>query len=75
MFVSFLILVIVSILVVSITKLSTLYEFLVPYVSYCNIALWVALALFILFTVIGLIKYIFKWLLSFMVFQALAKAP
>lgn len=60
MFVSFLILVIVAILGLSITELSKTYEFLVSWVSYCNIAMWVALGLFLVFAVIGIIKYIKK---------------
>ena len=60
MFISFLMLVIVAILVVVVTKLSTTYQFLVPYITYCNWALWGALALFLIFTVVGLIKYIRK---------------
>lgn len=58
MFLSFLILVIVAILYLSIKKLSTIYQFLIPYVTYCNWALWGVLALFLLFAIIGLIKYI-----------------
>ncbi|MBQ9782385.1 MAG: hypothetical protein IJW26_04295 [Clostridia bacterium] len=56
MFVSFLILVIVAILRVSVVELATKWEFFITLIPYVDIALWVALALFVVFVVIDIIK-------------------
>lgn len=56
MFVSFLILVIVAILRVSVVELASKWEFFITLIPYVDIALWVALALFVVFVVIDIIK-------------------
>ena len=60
MFISFLILVIVAILSISVSELAKTYEFLTVVVSYTNIALYGALVLFLIFAVISIIKAIKK---------------
>ena len=61
MFISFLILVIVAILGITVTELAKTYEFLAVVVPYCNYALWGALALFLIFSIISIVKAIKKW--------------
>ncbi len=56
MFVSFLILVIVAILRVSVVELAAKWEFFITLIPYLDISLWVALALFVVFVVIDIIK-------------------
>lgn len=60
MFISFLILVIVGILTISITELSTRFDFLLSWVPYCKTALIIAFVLFLIFVVIAVIKAIKK---------------
>ena len=60
MFVSFLILVIVGILTISITELSTRWDFLISWVPYCRTALLVAVVIFLIFVVVSIIKAIKK---------------
>ena len=60
MFVSFLILVICAILRLSIGELAKTYDFLASWVLYTNWALYGALALFLVFVVVGIIKAIKK---------------
>ena len=56
MFISFLILIIVSILKIGITELSTRFDFLSSTLIYLNISFWFALILFLLFTLVSIIK-------------------
>ena len=56
MFVSFLILVIVAILRVSVVELASKWEFFITLIPYVDIALWVALSLLVVFVVIDIIK-------------------
>ena len=60
MFISFLILVIVGILTISITELSTRFEFLLSWVPYCRYALIGAFVLFAIFVLIGIFKAVKK---------------
>ncbi len=60
MFVSFLIVVIVAIIGVTVGELSATYDFLLPYVEFLNYALYGAIAIFLVFTVISIIKAIKK---------------
>ncbi len=56
MFVSFLILLIVAILRISLVELSSKWEFFFTVIPYVDTALWVAVGLFIVFTLIAVIK-------------------
>ncbi len=56
MFPSFLILVIIAILRISLVELSSKWEFFFSVIPYVDFALWVALGLFVLFTIIAVIK-------------------
>ncbi len=56
MFPAFLILVIVAILKISIIELANKWDFFVTLIPYVDIALFVALGLFVLFVVIAIIK-------------------
>ena len=60
MFISFLILVIVGILTISITELSTRFDFLVSWLPYCNYALIVTVVIFLIFVGISVVKAIKK---------------
>ena len=60
MFISFLILVIVGILTISITELSTRFDFLLSWIPYCHYAFIGASVIFLIFVVIALIKAIKK---------------
>ena len=60
MFISFLILIIVAIVGISITELANTYEFLAVAIPYCNYALYGAIGLFVLFVIISIVKEIKK---------------
>ena len=60
MFLSFLILVIVGILTISITELSTQWDFLISWIPYCKSLLVFTVVLFLIFTLIAIIRAIKK---------------
>ena len=60
MFISFLILVIVGILTISVIELSARFDFLLSWVPYFNTFLTVAVIIFMIFVVIAMIKAIRK---------------